>query len=375
MSFLKTPSIVIFSTCFCWLILDFTLTAFGLGPWSIFTPATGTAHEAYHHTLKPNFHGNARFGNAFYRLCTNKYGFKIACDDMDKAVAKQYDVAFIGDSFTEAVGMAYEHSFVGMYAAANPTKSVVNLGVSSYAPTLYFKKIQHLLDEGFHFDHVIVAIDISDIQDEALYYKFITDSYEEFTSASSPDPSQSHIVKAPFVNNEQSDVLRQSFFAKEHLEYTWYINLLLDAHMRPKLELEIFDTFTERSAWVRDENIHGYGDVGVKGGIERAVASMERLKKLLDSHKISMSVFVYPWPSQLIFDKPDHRGVTLWREFCERNHCTHFIDANSYFYDQVTALGLENTINKYYIRGDFHFNEDGNEALYNIIKKALTPPE
>ena len=48
---------------------------------------------------------------------------------------------------------------------------VLNAGVSSYSPIIYFKKIEYLIDKGFEFDELIVFIDISDIEDEATIYR------------------------------------------------------------------------------------------------------------------------------------------------------------------------------------------------------------
>jgi hypothetical protein len=45
-----------------------------------------------------------------------------------------------GHSFTEALGVAYEESFVGRFAAAFPQLDVLNGGVSGYAPSVYYAK-------------------------------------------------------------------------------------------------------------------------------------------------------------------------------------------------------------------------------------------
>ena len=49
-------------------------------------------------------------------------------------------VLFMGNSFTEALGVAYEESFVGRFAAAFPQLDVLNGGVSGYAPSVYYAK-------------------------------------------------------------------------------------------------------------------------------------------------------------------------------------------------------------------------------------------
>ena len=70
------------------------------------------------------------------------------------------------------MGLPYERTFVGRFASAFPDIDVLNAGVSSYAPSVYFMKIKSLLDAGLQFDEVVVYVDISDVQDEAIYYRY-----------------------------------------------------------------------------------------------------------------------------------------------------------------------------------------------------------
>ena len=46
-------------------------------------------------------------------LYTNNYGFKSA--DGSSVKNKHFDIAFIGDSFTEGVGVEYQNTFVGIF--------------------------------------------------------------------------------------------------------------------------------------------------------------------------------------------------------------------------------------------------------------------
>ena len=88
----------------------------------------------------------------------------------DKNTTK-YDIAFIGDSFTEAIGVEYDSTFVGLLAKAHPKLKVANLGVASYAPSVYLKKVECLLEKAIEFDHLIVMVDTWDLLDEALHYE------------------------------------------------------------------------------------------------------------------------------------------------------------------------------------------------------------
>ena len=70
-------------------------------------------HDIYHHDFAANYNNYEVWGNNTYRVCTDSSGFKINCKDFNKLrLIKEYDLAFMGDSFTE--GYDYSKSFVGL---------------------------------------------------------------------------------------------------------------------------------------------------------------------------------------------------------------------------------------------------------------------
>ena len=127
-----------------------------------------------HHTdgLKPNFNGFDAWGSNIVPIFTNSLGFRDVAVRSVPMTADRKRVIFIGDSFTENPGVPYEQSFVGLFAQAFPALDVLNAGVSSYAPSVYYEKLKYLLDAGLKFDEAVVYIDISDIQDEGVFYSY-----------------------------------------------------------------------------------------------------------------------------------------------------------------------------------------------------------
>ena len=130
-------------------------------------------HQVYHHDLLPNVAVIGKWGKFRYQVYTNSLGFK------DKTVREvplksdRYRLLFIGDSFTEGQGLAYEKTFVGRVDKALVSRGVatLNAAVSSYAPAVYFAKVKHLVETvGLKIDHLVVAVDMSDIFDEAFWY-------------------------------------------------------------------------------------------------------------------------------------------------------------------------------------------------------------
>ncbi|MEM7394580.1 MAG: hypothetical protein AAF492_19775, partial [Verrucomicrobiota bacterium] len=130
--------------------------------------------KIFHHGLAPNIKmDKAVWGHLTYKIRTNSLGLKDREPRTVDLKSPGNRILFIGDSFTEGVGYSYEETFVGRIADALAEEKidVLNAGVSSYCPIIYWRKIQHLIeDENLEVDEVVVYIDISDTYDETGRY-------------------------------------------------------------------------------------------------------------------------------------------------------------------------------------------------------------
>jgi hypothetical protein len=330
-------------------------------------------HYVYHHTLVPNFRGDGYWGNAAYTICTNRYGFKVDCSVADDAT-KDFDIAFIGDSFTEGVGLAHRQTFVGKIGAALPQLKIANLGVSSYSPTIYFAKLQHLLNEGFRFKEVVAYIDISDIQDEALSYRYFEgtvvpieyappNAIKRWSRWAFPLTYQGLFalrtaVENTFHGSATQVSAKRSDYEEQREPPNQTSEIRSPAHSKADYLMKGY----EKSAWTYDISTKGYGNMGVEGAVGKAVAMMINLHRLLDQRGIAMSVGVYPWAAQLLYDNEDSRQVHLWREFC-KNRCKNFYNSFPTFFEKTKQIGVDETIKRYFRDNDVHHNEAGTEMV------------
>jgi len=294
----------------------------------------------YSHTLKPLYStDSAVWGNARFPVRTNSLGFR---DASMRTIAKQPQgkrrLVVIGDSFVEGIGLAWDDTFVGLLAKAAPQLEVLDAGVLSYAPSVYYRKTKWLLDSGYTFDEILVYVDISDVQDEAIAYreepdgtiKYVGYGINYWATVDDPtlvdpgwkDPSAAGDAAGGPAHTDWKAWMK-GHFAYSNLAYS-----LLKAKLRgPETPRKLL-----RSYWTVDPNIPGYGDMGVEGGLRKATMYMDRLAALMRARGIALSVGIFPWPDQLDFDTNNNRHSAHWKAWCERNGCARFIDHTPDFF-------------------------------------------
>jgi hypothetical protein len=354
------------------LVLDFTMST--LAPGFIFTmqrtPGGKTLRKfdpVFHHALAPLFDGVDRWGEMPYRVFTNSLGLKDATTREVPAKSDAHRIVVIGDSFTEGVGLEFPDTFTGMLYSAGqertPKIEFLNAAVVSYSPTLYYDKIKFLLDQGLQIDEVVVLPDLSDIQDEAIYY-FCFDALVEYR-ALCKEPSREDIWFA----NSRADFWQTHFVMVDRLR------VLLKRRMQDQTKIlqQAALSPNPRTGWIIPGYNVGadYAPLGVEGGIVRAQRHMEALADLLASRNIPLTVAVYPWPMILDRDLRDNRHVRVWRDFCDKKKCKDFIDLTP---DVLAAKDAHpDWYARYFIFGDVHYSAEGNRLLFQTLRKHLLP--
>jgi len=263
-------------------------------------------HSVYHHDLLPNQRADAYWVQE-YPMYTNSLGFR---HDKVREVPLQSSkrrIMFIGDSFTEGVGLAWEDTWVGQIAAAlgNTTIEVLNAGVVSYSPKFYHLKVKHLIEEvGLQFDDLYVFIDISDILNEITYKEFREGEGKGIT-----------VYR-----------IKKFFYSRSYFYYA--ITNLANESKRNKISAKFppiqgsanIDELDEQSAsfvtqipkWTLDKStFDNYG----KEGLELAGNNMRKLVGLCRENDIKVSIAVYPWPVNLRYRDIESIQVRFWQAF------------------------------------------------------------
>ena len=324
-----------------------------------------TYSDIYHHGLAPNITVIGKWGPRLYPITTNSLGFKDGEMRRIPAQAARPRLLFMGDSFTEGVGVAYADTFVGRIgqALAGRGVSVLNAGVNSYAPSIYFARTRHLLDEeGLQVDGVVVFLDVSDIWDEAMEYSLS----EKGTVKADYPPG--HLEKSSRRNFLKDNSIIANFsYRLRDLFYYYYNYFSLQragaskhfpgATIDPNVAKMIM---FERGMWtISDEDFARYG----RQGLDKAGRVMDRLYRLLGERGIPLTIAVYPWPAQIVARDLDSRQVRFWRQWAGERGVP-FIDLFPLFIDSRPA---EEVLNELFMPGDIHWNEKGHALVARTV--------
>ncbi|HEY4504020.1 MAG TPA: hypothetical protein VJJ28_02850 [Candidatus Paceibacterota bacterium] len=305
------------------------------------------------HTLTPNFEGVEPWSGGRYKIYTNNLGFKDSLNrNVPLEMPDKHRIIFIGDSFTEGIGIAYDKTWVGLIEQKlGPIGyDILNAGVASYAPTIYYLKTKYLLEHGLKFNELVVFVDISDVQNELAYqYWKPTTPY----SLKTLWEKYSHKVDFFFEHHSLTylHLVRPTLFGfTSRRLYT----LLIDGGAKNEKEAKYI---ADMGQWTFDDEVwNDWGQDGAKLELEW----MKKLYELCKEYNIKMSVAVYPWPIHVEKRDLNSRQVAIWQKFSKENNLN-FYNFFPTFISTTTPFKKEKEL--YFLPNDTHWNEAGHEII------------
>ncbi len=321
-------------------------------------------------SFQPNCTTTRAWGRERYQLNINSQGFRDETVREVPPTDPRPRILMFGDSFTESMG-PWNTSYVGRLAAQFPQYEILNGGVGGYSPSNYLNTERIAVKSGLQFDEAIVFIDISDVQDEAALVHDI-------------DLSGS-IALAKNQYHYSSPYSKVRLFVSKYLVLTNYLWERVERivvgrghyYLDHGFNGNVFDL--ERSGWtyrkvVEDQPFElGFAPLGVEAGIAKEKHKMDLIYQDLAKRNIPISVVVYPWPAQLIYDKIDSREVQIWRDWCE-GKCKRFVDVFPEFFairDQCPKWQPGCWYLNNWTFGDIHLNANGNAVVAEKVAKSL----
>lgn len=330
------------------LTLDYVLLATVFSDWKRNWADAATAYtQAYvpapwHHDLAPNQNSMRPWGKILYPFHTDRYGFRTGECAPGESDKNKPAIFVIGDSFTEALGVPYEESFAGLMAcdAAREGKAVWNLGVLSFAPVIYYRKIKAAAEKlGIKPTEIYVFLDISDIIDEAVVYR---------------ERDDGTIAMAPSYHWFDTGQFLLGNFATFRLLYNFWLELPFGSAAPDE---------SWRGQWTLDPKVmEEWG----RRGLASADANMDKIAALCREWNCRLTLVVYPWPPNVKAGDRDSVQVTHWRQWAAERG-VRFVNGFPPFFREPPGVALD----KYFIHGDAHFSAQGHRLLFEELKKSV----
>jgi len=286
-----------------------------------------------HHGFRPNASGTLRWGRRAVPYFTNSLGFRDrACRQVAKFSGNRRIVA-LGDSFLEGLGVAYEHTVTGYledwYNQDGKPIEVLNGAVASYSPFLEYRSLKRFFESGYRADEIVVFLDISDVQDEAIAEYHLLAENENFHSSV-------HEGRRPPVRQRFWEVI---LFGTQEEKHRYY---------------------STRDRWTEDRRLfEEYG----RRGVQRCKENLLRIKKLAAANGAQMKIVLYPWPVQIRSRKSPSRYETIFGAFAGQ--------------EQIPVINLVPVFRSmrdwqdYFLSGDVHWNEKGHRFVAASLKNEL----
>jgi len=329
--------------------------------------------KIYHHDLLPNIDQIEKWGGILEnKIITNSIGFRDKeIRKVNKVNKEKKRILLIGDSFIEGAGVNYQDSFAGLLDKHLGNQfEILNSAVGSYSPSIYYKKINFYLGQGYKFDQALIFLDLSDIYDE-LFIKFNEDG--EILTFS--EKKKQNIFKTSFYQlgyflRENTVIFRFFYTVSDKIEVAKnYIKLKIKASKN--FNKTFFETNRDDVMFYRMTHIdRGYWTFNektfkkVENGLIQSEIYLKKLFNLLNKNNIPSTLIVYPWPTQILYGDNFHQNY--WLKFSQENKIN-FLNLYKVFESNNNRrFILEN-----FIYGDIHWNKNGTELIFKEVIKNI----
>tara|TARA_A100001011_G_scaffold82611_1_gene86119 strand:+ start:713 stop:1702 length:990 start_codon:yes stop_codon:yes gene_type:complete len=321
-----------------------------------------------------------QWGYEKYKIFTNNFGFK---DKSNREVKfKKRNILFIGDSFTEGVGIKYEDTFVGIID--NKLKKiynnveVLNAGVQSYSTSIYLSKIHYLLKiKKLPITDIVIVVSGGDIFDDAFKYLEVDEDY---------------ILN--HVDHKNKIMIKLINFIKSNTIIYQIISRITPPKVIPSLVKSLFEKQDDIKSYemkekelkkISNEDIlkmnflnhkdysylfsnKEFDDWGKKS-IDSSIENLKKITELTNKNNINLNILYIYEPIIILRDPNKQMFSYLINSFKSlENHNANFF-ALSDFYKQY-----DNKFDAYkslFFINDIHLNKQGNSLVANEIIAKL----
>ena len=333
----------------------------------------------YHHDLRPMASFYDHWGYEKYQIFTNNLGFK---DKNNRKINfKNRNLLFIGDSFTEGVGIKYEDTFVGLIESKlkekNDNIEILNAGVQSYSTSIYLSKIHYLLNiKKLPITDIVVVVSGGDIFDDA--YKYL--NVDENFILNHVDHKNKIVIN--LINFFKSNTLiyqvisritppkvipgliKSLFIKKTSLNYNEKENELLKISNDEISKMSFLYLQDYNYLFSKDEF-----DKWGKNAIDKSINNLKELSKIVEKKNINLNIF-YLYEPAIILREPDIAVLTYIKDSFKslETNSVSFFELNDYFKGYRDKYEVYKNL---FFINDIHLNKKGNKLVFEEILKKI----
>lgn len=323
----------------------------------------------YHHAILPNIDEIEKWGGSIEkRVITNSIGF---FDKENRIVEKDNKskkrLLLIGDSFIEGSGLPYESTVAGLLdSELNDEYEILNSALGSYSPSIYFKKIEYFINQGYKFDKALVFLDVSDIFDE-LFIKFDTNgNILTFEETKKTNNFKKYLYKLGRYLRDNTTTFRFFYILSDKTElFKNYLKLKIKTSK--EINKNFFKTSRDEVMFYRmthiDRGFWTYNSAKfqeVEIGLKQAEEYLIKLFKLFKKNNIESTLIIYPWPTQIFYGDKFHQNY--WEDFSKKNNIQ-FLS----LYEKFNSNKKKQFIFENFIYGDIHWNKNGTKLVFEFL--------
>lgn len=329
----------------------------------------------YHHDFRPNASFVDQWGFNKVIINTNNLGFKDS--KIRDVIFKKKNILFIGDSFTEGVGLKFEDSYVGIISKKlkknNQDIEVLNAAVQSYSPAIYLSKIYNILErKKMPITDIVLMVSGGDFHDDYFRYTGVDKNFIVMHE----DPTNKYLIK--LINFYKSHTLLYQFISRvtpvRGIPY-----LIKTTFFEDKKNLEIIEKNKSNKEilnmkFLKNKDFQYFYDDEIfnewgKNAILKSLNFLERTIEITTKKNIKLTI-LYAKEPNLILKEPNQEVLNFildkFKKLEQNNVKFYYINT----YDSLYKDKFEKYKNLFYIN-DNHWNKRGNMLVSDEILKKI----
>ena len=326
------------------------------------------SHDAKFYQLQKNCYAKMRILSSInsFRVHTNNNGNRFS--GLNNNFSNK-NIYFIGDSHTFGLGSNWNDTFVGIIESKKKNYNIINLGVPSYSPSVFY----YLLDDLYQkkkldSDKIFVLIDITDVADESIRWINTENKIKPF-------------LNSPIIKKQNRGFKK---FKRQNLKASHMIATFLresGRDIRKKFkknnnhQIRGVGTWPGRFTFTNFAKLEGCNDENTQnnpwscGGVNRGLTKIkEKINNFGQLVKLSNSEFyiiIFPWAETLNFGQDVFNWENYIKELCETSECKKVINLFPEF--NKVKNTRKDWLEYLFLSDGFHLTSAGNKILAEKI--------